>query len=512
MNFHIEKSNGNPPVNITDSQKSALEKFSEFFNSKKLNVSILNGSAGTGKTTLLKILTDHLTKIDIPFSVCAPTGRAAQVLRSKDVKGAITIHSMIYSHDRIEEEKTEGDLIYFFNLKNNNDSVNTVYLIDEASMISNQYSEGEFLRFGSGLLLQDLIEFISPNESNQRKIIFIGDNNQLPPVNSSFSPALNKEYLKSLPYNLKVDEIKLTEIVRQANDSGIIKNANVIKENLDKDYYAFLSLDYTTKEFQIIDNRQIIKDFIGKFNNDKNNCILISYTNASAKSYNNAIRENLYSNPSLLEKGDRIIVIKNNHLYHLLNGEMGIVKEVAPLPEEVFIQLRNEDFKEKLVFRNVTLEFLNESNGIIEVRANILENLLDSPEAGISKKQQRALLAHFVNRHRGVKRSSKEFAELIQNDIYINCLLIKYGYAVTCHKAQGGEWDNVYFDFRHNSSYSTDYYRFCYTAITRAKKVLYAINDLRQVYFLEILRMNFQILLLVIYLITFLMINLFLKF
>lgn len=477
MNNLLKQINTTTNLSLTGSQSSALEKIDELLSSGIINCAVLKGSAGTGKTTLLKLLTNALTKLNIPYRVCTPTGRAAQILRSKGVINVCTIHSMIYAQDNIVEEESNGDLIYFFNLKTNIDPVNTIYLIDESSMISNQFSESELLRFGTGYLLSDLLDYISINNDNRKKILFVGDKNQLPPVNSSFSPCLDREYLgNEFPY-LKLIEIELNQIVRQVEDSGIIRNANIIKENLETGYFASLNLDYNTGQFKDIDPAVITNDFCNNYEKNKDSCVLVSYTNASVSIYNRSIREKLFNNPTVLERGDRIIVLKNNSLYQLLNGEMAIVTSVSPQPEIVDIYVKGEPKPVKLIFRNVNIETANEQNQKRFIPALILENLLDSAESTISKLQQRALLAHFRTRNKNVKSNTKEYIELLKNDKYLNCLLVKYGYAITCHKSQGGEWNYVYFDFKYTSSYNSDYLRFCYTAITRAKDVLYAINS-----------------------------------
>jgi len=160
--------------NLTLSQKGALIEAGDFLDSSEMNVMLITGSAGTGKTFLLKLLTDILEKLEVPFQVCTPTGKSAQVLRSKGVKNASTIHSMIYAQDEIVEEVSMGDFIYFFKLKSNQHSTNTIYLVDESSMISDSFIEDEILRYGSGFLLKDLAYFISPNPSNKRKFFFSG--------------------------------------------------------------------------------------------------------------------------------------------------------------------------------------------------------------------------------------------------------------------------------------------------------------------------------------------------
>lgn len=461
---------------LTNSQENAINSFREFLSSEQKNVLIVKGSAGTGKTFLLKLFTSLLEEQDLPFRVFTPTGKSAQILRSKSISQAGTIHSAIYAQEQIYEEESKGDLVYYFKLKSNQDSIKTIYLIDEASMISNKFIQDELLRFGTGYLLNDLITYISPNISNRKKIIFFGDDNQLPPVNSSNSPALNKNYIESLPFNLKVDEITLDEVVRQAKDSSIIKNATLIRQCLEKKYFASLKLEFDESEFRKINENNLIDDFCRRYKQDSKSVILIAYTNASVKKYNLAIRENLFENPGLLEIEDRIIVTRNNSRYNLLNGDIGQIKWISPNCEVIRVSLKGEKEQQELRFRQVKIELLNAQNEIVEISPLILENVLINPESSITKKETRALLVDFVNRHKDIKRNSKEFTTLLQNDSYVNCLLIKYGYAITCHKAQGGEWPFVYFDFHHPSQYSAEYFRYCYTGITRAKKIFFAIN------------------------------------
>lgn len=482
MNSNLKKMGLNSNLSLTESQELVLNGFKEFIASDLTNTMILKGSAGTGKTTLLKLFSDFLSKIDNPFQVCAPTGRAAQVLRSKGIVVPRTIHSLIYRQDKIEEVESNDDFIFRFHLRDNSDSTNTIYLIDEASMISDNFTEDEILRFGSGCLLKDLLTFISPSKVNNRKMIFFGDNNQLPPVNSSHSPALDKDYLESinekLNLELNIKEFNLTEVVRQAKDSTIIKNANSIKDNIEQNYYASFRLYYSNNDFKQIKPGEIIKDFTAKYKKDPVSSVIIAYTNAIVRNYNLAIRENLFTLPSILEPGDRVIVVKNNSKYHLLNGEMGIIKKINPAPEKVIVTLRKDPNPQELYFRGITIEFNDINAKSYQIDSLILENVLTSAEPGISRKEQRALIVDFTKRmkDKGVSRHSKEFTELMQTDLYFNCLQVKYGYAVTCYKAQGGEWPYVYFDFRFSSPYSANYFRFCYTAITRAKKVLFAIN------------------------------------
>ena len=463
-------------VELTSSQRKALSVFDEFINSDNFNTMILNGGAGTGKTFLIKLITSAMNKKERTFQVCTPTGKAAQVLRAKGVEEPRTIHSKIYVKSNAEIEEDTEELIVKFKLRINQDPIGTVYFVDEASMISDIFSVNEMLRFGSGCLLSDLLKFVSPNKKNSMKIVFIGDRNQLPPVNDTFSPALDKNYLEELSFNLKVKEVTLNEVVRQAKDSPIVQNANVIKNYLEKKYFAALKLNYEHENFRRTEHDIITEKFCRDFKDDSEKGVLITYSNANVTAYNMAIREYLYNEPAVLEKNERIIITRNNPLYGVLNGTMGTVKYVNPEPIIKNVPIRGESRPVQLIFRETELSMKNDEGEEIIFRANIFENLLTSPEPGITKKEARGLLADFNMRHKELKKGSEEYIKQLESDPFFNCLLIKYGYAITCHKAQGGEWPHVYFDFCYPTRYSEMYFRFCYTGITRAKVKLFAIN------------------------------------
>lgn len=461
---------------LTLSQSKALGEFDDFVNSETFNTLILTGGAGTGKTYLIKLITSAINKKVRSFQVCTPTGKAAQVLRAKGVEDPRTIHSKIYIKSKAEVEQESEDLILKFMLRTNHDQAGTIYFVDEASMISDTISNDEVLRFGSGCLLTDFLTFVSPNEKNSMKIVFIGDRNQLPPVNAKSSPALDKSYLESLPFNLRVKAIELDEVVRQAKDSPIVQNANAIKNNLEKKYFAAFNLNYDHDNFKRIENEIITEKFCEDFRQSSEKGVLITYSNANVSAYNIAIREYLYNKPAVLVKNDRIIISRNNPLYGVLNGTMGTVRYVNPVPIIKNVPVRGEKTPVELIFREIEICILNDAGEEIVFPASIFENLLTSTEPGITKNEARALMADFSMRHKDLKKGSEEYIQQLESDPFFNCLLIKYGYAITCYKAQGGEWPHVYFDFCYPTRYSEMYYRFCYTGITRAKEILFAIN------------------------------------
>lgn len=469
--------------NLTASQREALKKIKSFSESTD-KIFILTGSAGTGKTTLLNILQSELAKEKKNVIAAAPTGRAAQVLRSKGLIGAQTIHRTIYSPEKPSPKFEDEDVVYYFRIKDKHLYANTIFLIDESSMISNIGSDSEILKFGSGSLLDDLLYFALADKSN--KIIFSGDTNQLPPINMQISPALDKKYFENLPASLQVQEYELKDIVRQKKQSSIIATASLLKDGIEKEDYRFIKIHYSDDILQQSLN-SIALNFTEDFNKHKDETILIAHTNAQVYRYNQLIRERLFESTDELNENERLLVVTNNYKYDLLNGEMIKIKKVLSSSQRVSVTPRGSDNAIVLFFKNVLIERVDENGVKIEIECLILENLLDSDQPALTKDERRALIVYFQQRHPHLKRGEQDYFTAFLADPYANALHVKYGYAVTCHKAQGGEWDIVYFDFftRNLGRYSKEYFRFCYTAITRSKKKLKLINVPKQSLFVE---------------------------
>lgn len=469
-------------LKLTDSQTNALELLQSFYKSNK-NVFILTGSAGTGKTTLLKLMIDFLDQLDEKCIAAAPTGRAAQILRSKGIPGAQTIHKTIYTADKISEDENDNDVITSFRLATHFIPSNTLFLIDEASMISNTNNDTDILQFGSGCLLQDLLDFALQEKSN--KIVFSGDVNQLPPINMDYSPALNKDYLETLLPESKVTEYELKEIVRQKKESSIIKTATGLKESIEKEDFRFINIDYSDNLFEE-KQEALIQNFSSDFQKDSNETILIAYTNAQVFRYNQMMRKNLFPQIEDLNTNERLLVVNNNYKYDILNGEMITLKEILSETKSVSVRPRGEDDEIILKFREVVIEQMDKESDFIERECLIIENILFSNKPSLERDERRALIVHFHQRHPSLKRGTDEYFSALLADPYINALHVKFGYAATCHKAQGGEWNNVYFDFfaKSMSRYSKDYFRFCYTAVTRSKDMLKLINPPKRTVFL----------------------------
>lgn len=489
-------------IQLTQSQQAAIEAFKEFLEGDE-QVFILKGAAGTGKTTVVCELIKSLKTAKRPFALMAPTGRAAYILGSKTGEEAYTIHRSIYgmssltsSEQNKEEEDDDIGLFVKFGLKSNVASGNTVYFIDEASLISDVFSENEAFSFGSGRLLSDLFQY-----AGKRKLVFIGDYAQLPPVKMNFSPALDSEYLSS-QFDCKVSAFMLREVVRQADGSCILKNANRVRESIENK--TFIEFNLEKGDDSIAEDSDLLSPYFA-LSPDKPNvhAAIIAYSNRQALQYNMAIRRHYYGdNAPILNSGDLLMITRNNYAYgtELFNGS--IVQVVACQPDNevlkrtIKIKLGKDRFESiELRFRNATIRF--GANGEpVSLNVTLLDNSLDDSNSTIGNLLTRALTVDFNNRlPQGIKsryneirkllRSKEKLTEaqmelrdsyikLLQTDPYYNAVICKYGYAMTCHKAQGGEWENVFVDMcRFGGTANEDYFRWAYTALTRASKKIW---------------------------------------
>ena len=477
--------------NLTNGQDQLVKELESFLDSKKMCF-LLKGYAGTGKTFMVKGLTDYFKAINQKYYLAAPTGRAAKIISQRTGQKAYTLHKTIYSRDQLCEYKVKDEdgtetYKFYYELKNRSDEESTLYIVDESSMVSNVYSEGEFFRFGSGCLLNDFINYVNPDHNDHRKkIIFIGDNAQLPPVNMNFSPALNTQYLKDT-YDLDAVSFELTEVVRQKKNSGIDHNATLLRQSLLSGTYNQLDIGTDFEEVDTITFDDLLGRYLEACKNQINDqTILIAYSNAAIKDYNDFIRAHFFPGQLTLVPGDKIILNNNSYNYkkmELLNGEFGIVKEVSGNNELRKIILKNKHSdgttKEReviLSFRDVVLTFTNTENIKCDIACKIIENLLYSKQRDLSSDEFKAIYIDFKIRNNN-KPGSLEFREKLRSDPYFNALRIKFGYAVTCHKAQGGEWNDVFLDCKTSMFYFNEsYFRWLYTGITRAKSNLYLLN------------------------------------
>jgi hypothetical protein len=480
-------------INLTNDQRIALEKLHAFFESDE-RMFILQGYAGSGKTTLLKGFVQYLNSLEKKYQLMAPTGRAAKVINQKTGFESTTIHKGIYSFEELEEIKqsdNENDVsfLYQFKIRNNPDVHDSVLIVDEASMVSDILSQGEFFRFGSGHLLRDLITYSRIQEATtSSKIIFIGDPAQLPPIGMTFSPALDPNYL-SETYKVSVSQAEMKEVKRQDANNGILISATKIRQCLTSGYF---------NDFDLRENGRDIfnpayQDYIETYKAQQDQKIIICYKNKTALDLNRAIRRDKFGDDLPIQASDTVIIGGNNYLLGIMNGEFAVVSEASPSVESRVVRFYDKGGKTQsviLTWRSVSLVLPDENNQPKTLSGFILENYLYG-DNNLKPEEQRALYVDFKNRHPKLKKGTEEFKEAIINDKYFNCILLKYGYAVTCHKAQGGEWANAFvfwdkgindnFNFyegEHNRSGKTnsEFYRWAYTAVTRASKKLFCIN------------------------------------
>ncbi|HBG70067.1 MAG: hypothetical protein A2W93_10035 [Bacteroidetes bacterium GWF2_43_63] len=481
-------------INLTSDQQYALEMLQEFLESDE-SVFILQGYAGSGKTTLLKGLVEYLNEIGRKSQLMAPTGRAAKVIKQKTGFEATTIHKGIYSFDTLveyeasETENNSESYKYFYKTKYNPNIHETVLIIDEASMISNISNEEEYFRFGSGCLLNDLIDYsqIKAHHSGS-KIIFVGDPAQLPPIGMNFSPALDKNYLAE-KYELKIVDAELKEVKRHNADNGILSSATKIRKCLTSGFF---------NDFDVRENGNDVfnpkfEEFIPSYNAQQGTKVVVSFKNKTASDLNQIIRKHKYGSDIPILAGDIILVGGNHYRLDIMNGEFGVVSAVASdtIKREVRFNLRDGRKASVLLkWRQVELVFPSEGGNSKMAKGYMLENFLYG-DSSLNREEKQALYIDFKNRNPNIKPKTPEFKDAIINDPFFNCILLKYGYAVTCHKAQGGEWDSVYvfwdkgvkenfnfLDSEHNRSGKTnsEFYRWAYTAITRASGKLFCIN------------------------------------
>ena len=486
---------------LSKSQQSAVAAFKSFLDGDS-QVLMLKGAAGTGKTTLVSEFLRLLDSVHRPYGLMAPTGRAAYILGNKTDRAATTIHRGIYGLSKLKstgqnkEDEDDGGLYMRFGLKENNDSHDTVYIVDESSMISDSFSEGEAFSFGSGCLLTDLFEY-----AQGRKIVFVGDYAQLPPVGMNFSPALDRGYVEN-KFDCTVSEIKLHEVMRQSCEGVMLSNASKIRESIEnKTFIEFNLEDGVDSESEGMD---LLSPYyrISPDHPDVKSAI-ITYSNKQALDYNLAIRRHYYGESvPRLKAGDLLMISRNNYAYdyELFNGNIVQVVACQPDCETIHRQVRVKLGKDRIVsvdldFRKVTIRF-GVGGKSVSFNVMVLDNFLDDPSGSVGGLLARALIVDFNNRlPERIKSRQNEirrllrfkveltteqkalrdaYVNLLYNDPYYNSVICKYGYAMTCHKAQGGEWENVFVDMcRYGGTANEDYFRWAYTALTRASKKIW---------------------------------------
>jgi len=460
--FLIEQIRKNFPHEPTTDQAEALEKLSAFMmNPDADSLFLLKGYAGTGKSSLVGALVKTLTALEQKTVLLAPTGRAAKVFSNYSGHAAFTIHKKIYRQKKFSHENVGFEL-------NVNLHKHTLFIVDEASMISNgSYDKA---MFGSGHLLDDLIEYIYTGEGC--RLLLMGDSAQLPPVGESISPAFDMNVLKA--FGLNVETFTLTQVIRQQLTSGILKNATDIRTLITEEKAGLYPKIRIKNYPDIIRLRgdELIEAVSSAYNRSGiEETTVISRSNKRANIYNNGIRNSILYREEELSGGDMLMVVKNNYYWSeeyaeidfIANGDIAKVNRVRRY-EEMY------GFR----FADVNMTLLDYD---IDIDVKILLDTLHSETASLSQEQTGKLFYAILEDYEDIPGKAGKIRKIKQNPHY-NCLQVKYGYALTCHKAQGGQWKNVFLDMGYlsNEHLGIDFYRWLYTAFTRATEKLYLIN------------------------------------
>ncbi|MEN8121382.1 MAG: AAA family ATPase [Bacteroidota bacterium] len=447
----------------TSNQQDLFDKLAGFIANQKLNeIFLIRGYAGTGKTSSVSAMVRSLKGFKINCVLLAPTGRAAKVFNHYSEHSAFTIHKKIY------RQKSSSDSFGHFVLDQNLHK-NTFFIVDEASMITNSSNESSV--FGSGKLLDDLIEYVYTG-SNCR-LILIGDTAQLPPVGLEKSPALNASILEE--YDMEVVDIELTEVIRQAKDSSILTNATYLRSLLADTYFKkefpIFKLENTDVEcISGADLIEAISDTYDKYGQDE--VIIINRANKRANKYNEGIRNSVLYHESKLSEGDLLMIVKNNYYWcetieevdFLANGDIVEVVQIIGY-HDVY------DFH----FADVRIRLIDYQD--IELEVKILLDTLDIESASLGIEDNKKLFYSVLEDYADTKLKRNRIKK-VKEDKFFNALQVKFSYAVTCHKAQGGQWKVVFLDqgYINEDMISKEYIRWLYTAFTRPIEKLYLVN------------------------------------
>jgi exodeoxyribonuclease-5 len=456
---NLVKNLGNTP---TDDQSDALKKIASYICDNNNDVIFLmTGYAGTGKTSVISSVVKTLDLLRMRSVLLAPTGRAAKVLASYSGRPAFTVHKKIY------RQKSSKDGFGNFSLDRNLHK-DTFFIVDEASMVSNSSNDSSL--FGSGKLLDDLIEFVY--SGIDCKLIIVGDTAQLPPVGSTVSPALDPDSLGGYGFGLISCELK--QVVRQSETSGVLMNATRVRLQVAETNLVHPSIDCINyKDMIRITGEELIDEISTAYGVcGMEGTIIVVNSNKMANRYNQGIRNKIFYREEEISPGDMVMVVKNNYSVidedeegagFIANGDIAEVRKIRKY-EECF------GFR----FADMVLKFPDYN---IEIEAKVMMDVLHLDTPALPSEKNRELYQNILADYSNIKTKRKQF-EAVKNNPYFNALQIKFAYAVTCHKAQGGQWERVFIDqgmFNRNEI-SIDYLRWFYTALTRSTDRVYLVN------------------------------------
>ena len=474
LKYKILQQFGFPP---TQEQANALDVFARFLTDRNPQVvMILRGSAGTGKTSLSGAIVRTLQSIRQKVMLLAPTGRAAKVFSLNSGTPAYTIHRRIY------REKSFSGVDGQFNL-NDNLFTDTLFMVDEASMVANMGLGG--MSFGSGCLLDDLVHFVYQGRND--RLMLIGDKAQLPPVGEEESPALNAAMLQG--YGLTVYECDLNEVLRQSEQSGILYNATMIRQMITHDDITQLpKIRFTGfSDIKPMPGAELLEALADSYHHvGLDDTIVVTRSNKRANIFNQGIRNMVLDREEELSQGDILMIVKNN--YYWMEEERKKIKEKDnQVPSnDIPAFLANGDRAKVLKvrrridlygFRFATLLLQFPDYGNYELEATVLLDTLTSEAPALTHEQQEQLFHQIEEDYQDVPLKADRMKAIRQDQFY-NALQVKFAYAVTCHKAQGGQWAHVYVDqgYMTDDMLTPDYIHWLYTAFTRATEMLYLVN------------------------------------
>ena len=446
----------------TLSQKKVVEKLSEYLSSSDYSrIFVLNGYAGTGKTTLISALVAVLRETGVKSVLLAPTGRAAKVLTRYSGQQAFTIHKRIY------RQRTNADYESKYSLDMNKEQ-GAVFIVDEASMLSDSSGDGQI--FGSGSLLEDLITYV--RKGRDCRLILVGDNAQLPPVGADYSPALE---LSALLHYGDVTYTSMDDVVRQSVESGILFNATMVRCMLENNLCEIPRFDLSRPDIEAIDGGEFLEklqDCYDTYGRDET--IVVTRSNKRANRFNEGVRRYILSAEEAIESGDMLMVVKNNYHYteriencpmsFIANGDIARLKKIR----------RFEDFY-GFHFADAVLSFADYDD--TEIECKILLDTIASESPSLTREESRRLFDEVEKDYTDIKSRIKRYKEIRENP-HFNAVQVKFAYAVTCHKAQGGQWRAVFVDrcLFGDEPMTKDMLRWLYTAVTRATDKLYLVN------------------------------------
>jgi ATP-dependent exoDNAse (exonuclease V) alpha subunit len=448
----------------TVKQNLFFQKIAVFlFNTSNDEIFVLKGYAGTGKTTIISSVINHLETINMKCVLLAPTGRAAKVISNYSGKPAYTIHKRIYF-----PKKSKGGGVSF--TLQQNKFKNTIFIVDESSMISDTSLDSKL--YANGSLLDDLFFYVEAG--NNCKLLLVGDTAQLPPVNMTVSPALDIHTL-SLHYQKNVQHIELDEVMRQAETSGILYNATQLRELLDSHFVDTFQFNLNTfKDIVRLQDGYDIQDAIHNAydNYGLEDTVFIVRSNKRANQYNQQIRTSILSKESELSTGDYLMVVKNNYFWlkedteagFIANGDIIEVLEIRKIQELygfkfATVKIRMVDYPNQAPFDTI-----------------LMLDTITSESPSLTYEQSNQLYQEVLLDYEDERQHYKKLQKVKENE-YFNALQVKFSYAITCHKSQGGQWKTAFVEQPYlPDGIDVDYVRWLYTAITRAEEKLYLIG------------------------------------